>query len=441
MSERLHRLRWIFLAAAVVLLVVFLFAQRQPGADVSYATSPSGTATVTEGDAGELTDTTLPSTEDLVAWLKTEKVVRLPGSIAHWDEKRVTDAIGDADIRILVTPPGLTKAQHEQLQKVDNATIRIIGTSVTGTVYGAVSDDLAGWSGEYATGDVTGLLLAIIAEEREQPSPPDVDLTTWRAPTADELAAVATDLAAGRPHIAPGATLTSVPKSAGAAFAGRAPLVAAFPQQPFGEAVPDYGPALAKRFPATPILVMYGNWISYDGPSADQFADVAAGAYYGRFADRLSNYAYPQYNVLNAYLDKVTDVRYAGLFDRPLPYQPFDPLRVALPALPWLFTACVLLFLVVSVRAALGSRTPRQVPGRLAGLTTLAIELSGLSHDAALTRAIADLDAARSALDEDLPDRHVQRLLTAAQRELDTAARELGRPEYQPHNYLAGGVA
>jgi hypothetical protein len=205
--------------------------------------------------------------------------------------------------------------------------------------------------------------------------------------------------------------------------------------------VPEYGPALAELFPNTPVLVMYGDWIGYYGPHAGEFADVAGAGFYGRFGELLSSDAYPQDNVLGTYLNEVTDIRYAGLFDRPLPYQPFDPLRVALPALPWLFGGCVLVFLALSVRSVLGVGPPRKPPGRLAGLTTLAVELSALSHAPALTRALAKLEAARSALAEDLPDRHVAALLGDAERDLDTVARKLGRAEYRPVNYLAGGLA
>ncbi|GAB1510138.1 hypothetical protein [Actinophytocola sp. KF-1] len=442
MSERLQRLRWVFLAAAVVMIVVFLVAQRQT-VDVSYAQSPSGKDTVDEGDAGELTDTDLPSVDELTAMLDEDPVVRLPGSIAHWDEKMVTDAIGDADIRILVTPPGLTEKQQDQLDEVENATVQVIGTEITGTLYGVSADDNAGWRAQFATGDVTSLLLTIIASERDQELPPDVDLFRWRAPTAAELAPVLADLRADRLHVADGATLTSIPDRADTAFPDEEPLFAAFPQQPYGEPVPEYGAALAAEFPGRPIVVMYGNWAEYHGPHAESFADVVAAGVYNRFADRLATYAYPQDNVLGVYLDQVTDVRYAGLFDRPLPYQPFDPLRVALPVLPWLFAACVLAFLGLSVRRVLGPGVgpPRRPPARLAGLTTLAIEMSALSRDAALARALSKLAEARASVADDLPDRHVRRLLDSAESELDTAARALGRADYRPANYLAGGIS
>ncbi|MFL6118079.1 hypothetical protein [Actinophytocola sp.] len=440
MSERWPWLRWVFLLTAAALVVVFLLAQRQAEVDVSYARSPSGKDTVSEGDAGELSGATLPSVAELTDMLDKDKVVRLPGAVAGWDEARVTRAIGDADIRILVAPPGLTDKQQKQLADVKNATIRIIGTDLHGSTYQVVPDRLAEWRATFVTGDVTGLLLTLIAAERDQPGPPEIDPFSWRAPTAAELDPVANDLRAGGLHLAAGATLAKRPQTA--AFGGQRPLVAAFPRQPPGQPVPEYGPTLATLFPDQPILVMYGNWIGYYGPHAGEFADVTAAGFYARFGDRLSGYAYPQANVLGTYLDQVTDVRYAGLFDRPLPYRPLDPLRVALPALPWLFGACVLAFLALSARSVLGPRTaPRTPPGRLAGLTTLAIELSGLSHAPALARALVALQAARSALAENLPDRHVARLLTAARRDLDTVARDLGRAEYRPANYLVGELA
>lgn len=437
----MSRLRWVFLAAAVVIVVVFLLAQRQNAIDVSYAKSPSEKATVTEGSAGELTDTDLPSQDELSGMLRADRIVRLPGSIAYWDEKLVDDALGDTDIRVLVTPPGLTKEQREHVNTVEDATIRVIGTDVTGTLYGATSDDNAGWRAQFATGDVTSLLLTIIASERDQELPDDVDLFEWRAPTAAELAPVVEDVRADRLHVADGATLKSIPDSAETAFPGEKALFAAFPQQPAGKPVPEYGAALAEEFPDTPIVVMYGSWAEYYGPNAESFADLVAAGVYNRFAGRLASYAYPQENVLAVYLKQVTDVRYAGLFERPLPFQPFDPLRVALPALPWLFAVCVLVFLAMSVRAVRGpGRGLRHAPMRLAGLTTLAIEMSGLSRDPALVRALGKIEEARVSVADDLPDRHVIALLDSAESELDTAARALGRADYRPANYLAGGI-
>lgn len=225
---------------------------------------------------------------------------------------------------------------------------------------------------------------------------------------------------------------------------GTSPARATLPEAPAG--------GLTEAFPDTPIVVMYGSWIEYHGPYAEDFADIAGASFYTRFGSRLSSYTYPQDTVLSAYLAQVSDVPYAGLFDQPLPYQPVDPLRITLPALPWLFAVCVVAFLALSVRSLL--RVPATVrrsgprhngiPVRLAGLTALAVEVSGLTDartDPALIRASTTLQAARAALDEQLPDRHIRALLDAAESELDQAGRGVEMPGYRPAAYLQGRLA
>ncbi|MFG1777031.1 hypothetical protein ACGFIG_11450 [Micromonospora sp. NPDC049048] len=454
-TRRHHRyelLRWTLLGVAVVVLVVFLAAQRQ-SVDVSYGRSPAATVKLDEGSAGELSDASVPSVAEMTALVAAEPVVRLPGAIARWDEQRVREVAGDGSVRILVAPPGLDEDERERVRDVENATVRVIGTEVSGGLYQAVPDDLPGWRAQFATADVTGQLVALIAKLRDAPSPADQDGLRWREPTGRELAAVAADLRSTGLHLGAGATLTRVPGGAARnAFPDGARYVA-LPAQPFGEPVPRYGPALAELFPGTPIVVMYGLWIEYHGPAADEFAELAGASFYGQFGGRLSRYDYPQGNVLTAWLNRVTDLRYSGVFDRPLPYRPIDPLRVALPALPWIFAGCVATFLILSVRAL---RRPDGVgvrrgdpgrggtPARLAGLTALAVEMSLLTDsrsNPALSRCIVKLQAARAALDGKLPDRHVRTLLHEASDELDDAARTLGVASYRPDLYLRGRLS
>jgi len=451
MAERRSRawregLRWAALGVAGAVLVIFLTAQQQ-SIDVSYGQSPSTAETIAEGSAGELGDETVPTAAEMTAMVTARDVVRLPGSIAHWDEARVRQAIGDTPVRILVAPPGLDEAERDRVRAVENATIRVLGTEVSGGIYQATPNALAGWRAQLATGDVTDLLITLIAGLQEKPAPADLDTVTRRAPTAAELAPIVADLRGTGLHVGAGATLTKAPASAATAFPGGA-LYVALPRATYGTPIPSYGPALAKTFPDRPIVVMYGSWIEYDGPAAADFADVAAASFYGQVGDRLSRYTYPQQNVLSAYLNRVTDVRYAGLFDRPLPYRPLDPLRVALPALPWLFAACVLVFLGLSVRSlrrpAGPAAKPVGTPARLAGLTTLAVEMSALTHEPSepgLTRGITKLTAARDALAENLPDKHVQGLLDDAASELDEAARLLPFTGYRPADYLRGRLS
>lgn len=449
-----ERLRWILLGAAAIVLTVFLLAQRQ-SIDVSYGESPSSEG-MTEGSAGELSDATVPSVAEMTAMVDADAVVRLPGSVANWDEQRVREATGDSEVRILVAPPGLDEDERDRVRDVENATILVIGTEVTGGMYQVNSDDLPSWRAQFATGDVTSQVATLITALRDEPRPDDEDALRWRDPTEAELAAVTADLRTGGQHIAAGATLTEVPANVAAtAFPDGDALYVALPQQPFGEPAPRYGPVLAGLFADRPIVVLYGSWIEYHGPHAVDFAEVAAASFYGQFADRLSRYDYPQRNVLSAYLNRVTDVRYAGLFDRPLPYRPIDPLRVALPVLPWLFTGCVVGFLALSVRTLrrpgsgvgqrLGPLLPQTGnPARLAGLTALAVEMSALTNqrsEAALTRGITMLQATRAALDEELPDKHVRSLLDEAEAELDDAARSLDFAGYRPDVYLQGRLA
>ncbi|MGW1059892.1 hypothetical protein [Micromonospora rubida] len=455
---RRELLRWAFLGIAVVVLVVFLLAQRQ-STDVSYGRSPSSSAGVEEGSAGELSDASVPSVAEMTALVAADPVVRLPGSTARWDEQRVREFIGNRDVRILVAPPGLDEDERGRVRDVQNATVRVIGTEVSGGFYQALADDLPSWRDQFAAGDVTVPLAALIAKLTDQPTPPDRAELRWREPTDRELAVVAADLRATGLHRAPGATLTKIPAdNAKNAFPDGARFVALPPQRD-GAPVPRYGPALTRLFPGTPIVVMYGLWIEYHGPGHDDFAELAGASFYGQFGNRLSRYDYPQGNVLAVYLDRVTDVRYAGLFERPLPYRPIDPLRVALPALPWVFAVCVAAFLILSIRSLRrpatgpgirpGSPRPREprrhrprrgrIPARLAGLTALAVEMSLLTDarsDPALARGIVRLQAASEALGADLPDRHVRTLLTEAADELDDAAHKLGIPGYRPYLYL-----
>ncbi|MBM2620751.1 hypothetical protein JIG36_35150 [Actinoplanes sp. LDG1-06] len=437
--------RWIVLGIAAAVFVLFLLAQRQSVA-VSYGQSPSAGGRIAEGSAGELSAATVPSAEEMTALVKVQPVVRLPGAVARWDTERVGAAIAGADIRIIVAPPGLDEAERDRVRAVKEATVRVIGTQVTGGFYQSSHSTVPEWRAEFATGDVTATLVSLIfaiREEDEQLQPAAV--TQWREPTSAELAPMVTGLRSTGRFTAPGATLTELPKAVTTAFPDRAPLVAALPRQPFGEPLPHYGRALQSVFPDTPILVMYGDWIEYSGPQAADFAELAAVTFYAQSGDRISRYAYPQRNVLGAYLGRVTDLRYAGLFERPLPYVPFDPVRVGMPALPWLFAACVLVFLLLSVRPVARPTSrwrPTAGPARLAALAALAVEqsaLTGRSGDPALTRGITQLSAARAALDDNLPERHVQRLLDAAEAELDESGRSLPFPGYRPGEYLRGG--
>ena len=439
-------LRWASLAGAVGVLLIFMIAQRQ-SIDVSYGRSPSASTRIDQPSAGQ-SSASVPTVAEMTAMVQANPVVRLPGAVAYWDEAAVRAAAGGAVVRILVAPPGLDKAERDRVRDVEAATVRIIGTEVSGGLFQSSGSTAADWRAQFATGDVTTHLTGLVAKLHDRTAPAQPDRLVRREPGAAELRQVTADLRRTGVHLGAGATLTDVPATAAAAaFPRGQALYVALPQQPFGEPVPRYGPALATAFPDTPIVVLYGSWIEYDGPDRAEFADLATATYYGRFGDLLSRSAYPQRNVLAAYLDRVADVRYSGLFDRPLPYRPLDPVRVALPALPWLFAACVAAFLLLSARSTRRPARPGAglgTPARLAGLTGLAVEMSALTgkeSDPSLTRGIARLLAARDALAGNLPDQHVRGLLDDAQRELDEAARLLPFDGFRPDEYLRGRTA
>ncbi|MGW9477747.1 hypothetical protein ACWGRK_06230 [Saccharomonospora azurea] len=436
-------LRWGALGLALVALVVFFAAQPER----PEASFDGGPAANLEGRAGELSDHSVPSVEDMTALVDEQPVVRLPGSIAVWDDEAVREAIGDAGYRILVAPPGLDEDERDRVADVENADITVLGTRVSGGAYQVVGDALADWRDQFAVGDITDELVFLIRALRDLPeqqgASPDFP---WREPTAAELDAVVDDLRDTGLHIAAEATLTELPADAAAsAFPDTDVLVVALPMQPLGEPVARYGPALTEVFPDTPIVVLYGSWIEYHGPHETEFAEVAATSFYAQFESRLSRYDYPQDNVLYAYLNRVGDLRFSGVFGRPTPQEPFDPMPAALLALPVVFVACVAVFVAVSLRPILGGPSrPRSSTARLAGLTALSIEVSGLSgreSDPALVRGIATLQAAREAVEEGLPDSHVRSLLNDAEREFAAVAAALGRDDYAPNVYLRSRIA
>ncbi|OZM84223.1 hypothetical protein CFP66_00725 [Pseudonocardia sp. MH-G8] len=449
--------RFVLAGVAIVCVVFFVDAQGR-GADVTYGSPASSEQP--ENTPPEVPTVSLPSAAEMAAMLDAEPVVRLPGAIAAWDAERVRQAAEGHDVRIIATPPGLTKEQRVALAEVDSEVglafedrgieddeepivFTIDGTRVSGSIYEVAASTLDEWRAQFGRNDVTVPLVTLINElagSGDEPIEGPAD--ERREPTAAELEVVATPLRATGRFVAPGASLTDVPADASAeAFGGVPAMYAAFPVQPVGEQVPDYGPALTRLFPGTPIVVLYGSWIEYHGPHAAEFADVAAAGYYSQFGGVLGRGHYPQDNVLRLYLGQIADVRYAGLFDRPLPYTPFDPLSVTLPALPWIFAGCAALLLALSARPLLRRNAGRTLgtAARLGGLSALAVEVSGLTdraEDPALARAIVHLQAARDAVAKALPDRHVHRLLDAADAELDRIGRAVPFQGYRPADYL-----
>lgn len=443
----------VVLAAVAIGCVVFFVQDQGRGAEVTYG-SPGGREQP-EAEPAELPTVSLPSAGEMAAMLSAEPVVRLPGAIASWDAERVRQAGGGRDVRIIATPPGLNKEQRSALGDVDsevrreleddeNTTVLTIdGTRVSGGIYEVATSTLDEWRAQFGRHDVTVPLVTLINQlSGAGDAPVEGPADERREPTAAELEVVTTQLRATGRFVAPGASLTDVPAEASAEAFGDVPaLYAAFPVQPLEEPAPDYGPALTRQFPETPIVVLYGSWIEYHGPHAADFADVVAAGYYSQFGSVLGRGQYPQSNSLRLFLGRIADVRYAGLFDRPLPYTPFDPLTVTLPALPWIFAGSAALLLALSARPLLrrNASRPLGTAARLGGLSALAVEVSGLTdraEDPALARAVVHLQAARDAVAKSLPDKHINTLLDDAAAELDRIGRAVPFDGYRPADYL-----
>ncbi|MDQ2846235.1 MAG: hypothetical protein M3Y77_07780 [Actinomycetota bacterium] len=163
----------------------------------------------------------------------------------------------------------------------------------------------------------------------------------------------------------------------------------------------------------------------------------------------ISKTHFPQFNLLSVYLQQWAALRFSGMFDRPLPYTPPDPIGIALPALPWIFLGCVLIFVALSVHSVHSRRPGGQLLdhsvhgqwARLTGLSSLAIEVSPLVDGAArapLTRGIKRLTAAKQALEKHLPAALVDSQLDAGAHEFTRVATAIHRQDYLPEAHLRG---
>lgn len=388
-------IQWGSLALALVVLVIFLLAQQRIAAE-QYGTDRLDSAPIDATPSLAPTGT-LPTDAQLQQAMAASTIVRLPGAVATLDEAAVTARIKQADavlaakdepaIKVVLAPPGLSDADVRRIYHLEGSNVTVIGLAVSFEAYSVLPSITADWQSVFGTGDVTQLILAGIAAGLEQAAPPDEPSSLqWRDPTADELSAMTAGLRDDRLYVGTGADLSGIPKLAATAFPGTEAMVVALPQQQRGQSVPDYAPALAREFPNTPIVVMYGYWISYAGPHADAYADLAAATFYGSTREVISEKHFPQFNLLSVYLQRWAALRFSGMFDRQLPYSPPGPIGIALPALPWIFLGCVLIFVAVSVHSVHRRRPGPQLPAhsahgqwaRLTGLSSLAIEVSPL---------------------------------------------------------------
>ncbi|NNG37569.1 hypothetical protein [Nakamurella aerolata] len=366
--ESLLVTRWvqgICLVLAAVAVLLFLLSQTQrPGID--YGRDRSGSAGSVSGDTRPKVQ--LPPTAELVARLRADPIVRLPGSTTTVDDASVLAAIdavgrrgasGSAadkryDPRVLITPPGDVDDAVRALKKQLPDVIVASGTAVRAGIFEISSSTLITWRNGYLGGDVTGVVLDMLAHHTGGEAPVAQDRVTLRPPTDAELAPVLSAVESGGAYRAPGVgrdVRSQTPAAAAEAFPGAMAFVAYFPPQVGVAEIPDYATALAQRYPERPVLVMYGAWPEYRGPFESDRELVTASVLgeYSRVIDR--GYPYHQGVLADRFFQRWADFRHSGMFDRPLPYTPPDPAAVARPALPWVFLAAVLGFVIASVRS------------------------------------------------------------------------------------------
>lgn len=325
--ERPEVVRWLLAVLAVVAAVVFVAVQGR-SSDARYElNAASSRLTPTETPT-----VSLPSPEELTNQLRRQSRVRLPGASAWFDEKQVRAAIGNDDIRILVAPIGLTSDQSRMLYELDpfdedatgvHEVIRIEGTAVKGGGYSSLADDLPGWQRQFAQGDITGPLLALVAALRDAPTPADPQAAAVRAPTAAELAPVLAAVRSSGVHLDPAAGVTEVPATAGTAFPDSRPIIATFPRSTPGAPLVDWATALSAAFPDRPVVTLTGLWVDYRGPDADQFAEIASASYYGQYRTVLAERVLPTQGVLRTFLARIAELRLSGIFGRALPAPSF----------------------------------------------------------------------------------------------------------------------
>lgn len=444
----------------LVLLGTIFIAQQTQQPDTEFKPRESQS----EGAATDPDDDPVPpvpSYSAITAEYGDAPIVTLPGApavldaevTAAWMAKANAQAAElDNDIdrsfvevtRIVLAPP-LHPDAEEGIEVPENV---LLVTGTRAALYPMVAEpsDFADMARTYAASDVTDAVVSLIAERLDAEAPEHPALV-WREPTEAELTPVLADLQQDGIAFVGDAEPFAMPDQALEAFPeGQDPLVVVAPAAAAGEPAVGYADAVAAAFPDRPVVTMTGLWLDFAGRYAAEFADPMRASLYGQYARRLQEFDYSQRTVLALGLDRVAQFRHSGMFAQPLPYQPPDPLRLTLPALPWICAGLGLLALIASVVQIARQKGPQIDPvdeatvHRLAGLSELAVEISGLTEGrtkASLLRALTALSEAREVADTMTEDAAVAvDLLDRAEQELDRVATALDRPEYRPSRFL-----
>ena len=426
------------LALAVLLAVLFFAAQRERS-DVTFGGGPVGTVPV-ESTSGA----SIPSQSQIHALLAADRVVRIDGAVAVYDEAAVLPLLAEYDLRLLLLPPGLSSDQVADLDlPIDVVSVRGLETALSPFV-SAPSDENE-LINAYAGRDVTDSIVSLIAAVKEGPELDPVDRVGWRDPTPDELAAVLEQVGSdGGIAFTDPAARFDLPPAAADAFPHTAPVVVVTPYAEPGVPAVDFRAALEDALPDRPIIQLTGQWLSFAGAATS--AEAVTASFYGEYGSRLARADHSQQVVLGAMLDRIAEFRHSGVFDRPAPQPAPDPVRLSLPWLPWVFAAVALAYVGLLIRdrlrppAPTGTRDTADEAAALAGLSELVVELSRLAiarGSPHLDRAGTLLGVAGDALDVDDHQR-VGQHLDEARTELDRLTADLGLDHLRPDAFLAG---
>ena len=430
--------------ASVVLLgligLIFISSQTQQP-DVTFAGQIGKQISPTAIDTAPL-----PTYDQVVEQYSDAPIVRLPGATAVVDTALATEWLDKSDARQIVLAPPLSPDAEDTMTVPDDVVL-VHGTYTSFGGFSTTSSDFSDMQQTFATSDVTTSVVALIAHSIDVEMPEDLVEVSWREPTPDELAPVLAALESDGIAFVGGAEPFEIPAQATEAYPeGVDPLIVVTPHAAPGQPAVRYADAVAAQFPNRPVVAMTGLWIDFAGSYAQDFEAPLTASFYGQFGERLEKHAYSQETVLRLALNRVQEFRHSGIFDQPLPYQAPDPLELTLPALPWICGALGLTAVAASIvqirRQRLDTPTPADgaTVHRLAGLSELAVEVSGLTEGrskASLSRALRALAEAQEVIEGTSEGAEVVAgLLERAERELETVAERIGRPEYRPATFL-----
>lgn len=359
--------------------------------------------------------------------LDREQVVRLPGSVAQFDEARVLPELPRSG-RIVVVPPFEgTEGEHYDAvygpladallerrfggEGEDYDLVLVTGSLVQVFGEGTFQAGLSEAQRSLAHRDVTeGLRFAarrLAAREPNDDSEPDLAEVPPDPALVEQVVA---GLRASRVWTAPGVRDRRTTDAELRELSPDVPVrVAQLPVLDRTEPYPDLLPALAAAFPGELVVLQRGSWLeaSADVPEAQREVDSARNYVLGAFGSFLERGDQPPRAVLRLFLERFQEVRYGQAFRRP-PVEPVpgsELLRRWAPRVAWATVAVLALLGLRTVRRSRREHRQQQDRARSALTVGLVARLARLSERVAaddLPPAVAADVAERTATAREL---------------------------------------